>query len=128
MMKNKKKIYQSIDGINVYTLWQVYNDKFKITDISMVDEMRKDGMCILKSKQNGSSTQAQNHWDKEKLLCTHYCPCYFEQYAKPIFVRITDEEIALYKELQISLREKVEKMGVYVEANPSSNGTGHRLC
>ncbi len=120
IMDVAEKIYSCIDGINVYTLWQVYNDKFKMPDSDMVKNMRRDGRCILMTRQPDGSL-VQGTWDREKLLCTHYCPCYFEQYNRPIFVRITDEEIGLYKELQMALREKVENLGIYVETNPSSN-------
>lgn len=120
IMDVAEKNYSCIDGINVYTLWQVYNDKFKMPSSDMVKNMRKDGSCILLPTQDDSGL-TENTWNKEKLLCTHYCPCYFEQYNRPIFVRITEDEIGLYKELQMFLREKVEHLGIYVEANPSSN-------
>lgn len=117
IMDIAQKIYSDIEGINVYTLWQVYNDKFKMLDNLKITEMQIKGLC----KLNTSNDKEDKGWNKDKLLFTHYCPCYFEQYNKPIFVRISDEEISLYKALQQSLREKVEKMGIYVETNPSSN-------
>lgn len=117
IMDIAQKIYPNIEGINVYTLWQVYNDKFKMLDNLKITELQKSGFC----KLNPSNDKEDKGWNKDKLLFTHYCPCYFEQYNKPIFVRVSDEEIFLYKALQHSLREKVEKMGIYVETNPSSN-------
>lgn len=116
IMDTARKIYHNTDGINVYTLWRVYNEKFNMLNKDKSKKMYADSLCKLNSSTDGSSG-----WTMDKLLCSHYCPCYFEQYNKPIFVRITDEEIEIYKALQNSLRAKAEKLGVYVEANPSSN-------
>ncbi len=121
IMDIAQKIYHNIEGINVYTLWQVYNDKFKMLDNCKIKELQKEGLCKLNPSNNQEYDHKNDRWNNDKLLCTHYCPCYFEQYNKPIFVRVSDDEITLYKALQNSLREKVEKMGIYVETNPSSN-------
>ena len=71
--------------------------------------------CVLKDKLFN-----RKPWSFEELLCSHYCPCFYEIYNKPIFVS-TDDNVSFYKELQNSLIEKVERMGVYVETNPTSN-------
>lgn len=116
IMDIAQKIYHNTDGIGVYTLWRVYNEKFNMLSKDKIGKMYADSLCKLNNSTDGSV-----EWTMDKLLCSHYCPCYFEQYNKPIFVRITNEEIEVYKSLQNSLREKVETLGVYVEANPSSN-------
>ncbi|MBD5145230.1 MAG: hypothetical protein HDT21_04865 [Ruminococcus sp.] len=121
IMDIAQRIYPNIEGINVYTLWQVYNEKFNMLDNYKIKELQKDGLCRLNLSEIKEYDFNSCRWNKDKLLCTHYCPCYYEQYNKPIFVRISDEEILLYKALQQSLREKVEKLGIYVETNPSSN-------
>lgn len=48
-------------------------------DIKAFNKMRKNEMCMLKSKQTRCNDQIQYNWNKDKLLYTHYCPCYFEQ-------------------------------------------------
>ncbi len=113
IMETAKKIYgdKEIENISVYTLWQVYNDKFNLYN-------NCNGDCDLKveiEKPDGIK------WNRSTLLCSHYCPCFFEKYHKPVFVKISDEEIAFCKSLQNDLIAKVEELGIYVETNPSSN-------
>lgn len=117
IMATAQKIYHNIDGINVYTLWQTYNEKFNIMDRGKIKQMISENSCRL----NPNTNNRHHPWSVDELLCSHFCPCYFEQYSKPIFVRINDEEISLYKALQNYLRSRVEEMGIYVETNPSSN-------
>lgn len=115
IMSVARSIYHNIEGISVYTLWQVYNDKFDVMKVERIKQMQSADKCFLNREEHSGG------WSMDELLCSHYCPCYFEQYNKPILIRISDEEIALYKALQNSLRSKVEEIGIYVETNPSSN-------
>ena len=103
--------YESILGINVYTLWRVYKRKFEnySTNCHSIDKTS----CSLADKNIV-------FWDEDKLLTTHFCPSYYERFKKPIVVS-TKENVHLYKQLQEMLVRKVEKMGVYIETNPSSN-------
>lgn len=116
IMSAARSIYHNIEGISVYTLWQVYNDKFDIMKAERVKQIQNTDECLLNRGEHRNGP-----WNMDELLCSHYCPCYFERYNKPIMIRISDEEIALYKALQNSLRSKVEEIGIYVETNPSSN-------
>ena len=94
--------------IDIYMLWRVYQDKFK----DDIDFTR--GKCTLIEDSNpGELTY-------KKLINRNYCPCYYEHYHRPVFVS-TREYIDLYKELQKYLISKIEKKGIYVESNPSSN-------
>lgn len=116
IMEIAKQIYKSnMLGIDAYLLWRVYQAKFNILSTHISSLMKKDKSCGLRNKLIDGTA-----WNFEELLCTHYCPCFYEIYNKPIFVSM-DDNIQFYKELQRSLIEKVERMGVYVETNPSSN-------
>jgi len=117
VLNTAKKIYSDIDGISVYLLWQVYNEKFKLLDSGKIAEINRDSLCVLYPQK---STKKIN-WNIDTLLCSNFCPCRFEDQHKPIFVRISDEEIEMCKNLQKELRSKVENLGIYVETNPSSN-------
>ena len=102
--------------IDVYTLWRVYNEKFNLLTDSITDKVREKSSCKLVD-QNRQTFR----WTFENLLCTHFCPCYYERYSQSVFVKMTKEEIEFCKSLQKDLINKIEKYGVYVETNPSSN-------
>lgn len=102
--------------IDVYTLWRVYNEKFNLLTDNITDKVREKSSCKLVD-QNRQTFR----WTFENLLCTHFCPCYYERYNQSVFVKMTKEEIEFCKSLQKDLINKIEKYGVYVETNPSSN-------
>ena len=117
IMEVAKDIYgDNINGIDAHFLWRVYQKKFE--DIDPQEHMFiQDGKCVL---LNSDSINLCNNGLFEKYLCSHFCPCWYERYKKPIFVSM-NENVQFYKDLQRSLIKKVEKMGIYVETNPSSN-------
>ena len=99
------------EGIDVHILWKVYNAKFdELEDLCISNVISKDECSLNKNSA----------WSFDKLLCSHYCPCYYEIYNRSIFVP-TNDYVQFYKDIQKSLIQKVENMGVYVETNPSSN-------
>lgn len=114
-----KKIYQgNLKNIDVYTLSEVYKSKFKLLQKEYADKLDCGSECRLIKILN-----KEIDWSYETLLCSHFCPCFFEIYNAPVFVKISVEDVLFYKEIQRNLIHKVEKMGVYVETNPSSNLT-----
>lgn len=116
IMKVARLIYgNNMNGINAFSLWRAYQKKFKSLPDSVKKRIKKKDGCSLKNK-----LESNESWTTEELTCSHYCPCFYEIYNKPIFVS-TNDSIEFYKELQKSLIIKVECMGVYVETNPSSN-------
>ncbi len=119
IMETARKIYKnSLSGIDVYTLWRVYQAKFDILDETIRKEVLRENGCTLLKKFDTKEV-----WTFHELLCSHFCPCFHEIYYSPILIAIRDEELPFYKELQRNLLNKVERMGVYVETNPSSNLT-----
>ena len=118
IMETARKIYhEQVQQMNVYMLWRVYQSKFDLlSDSARKSLLSSNNRCSL---SNGKITSDNNITNK--LLCSHFCPCFYELYNKPIFVQITKEDIKFYKELQSQLLNKVEQMGVYIETNPSSN-------
>ena len=116
-MEVAKDIYgDNINGIDAHFLWRVYQKKFEDID-PQEHKFIQDGKCVL---LNSDSINLGNNDLFDKYLCSHFCPCWYERYKKPIFVSM-NENVQLYKNLQMSLIKKVEKMGIYVETNPSSN-------
>lgn len=95
------------NNIDVHTLWRVYESKF-----SDYQECRQNKCNINELEPDKYTIQ--------KLINMLYCPCFYEKYHRPIFVS-TKEYLDIYKDIQELLIEKVEKKGIYVETNPSSN-------
>lgn len=117
IMEMARKIYNDeINGVDAHFLWRVYQKKFEEVE-PCKDKFIKNGKCILLDHE---SSDSGNDTMFNKFLCSHFCPCYYERYKKPIFVSMNDN-VQFYKELQKSLIKKVERMGIYVETNPSSN-------
>ena len=132
IMETARRIYgDRINGVTAYTLWRVYQSKFSILDEKTQKYVLGKDTSVLNRKELDCSADlpcrlldkfcSYKNWDYRELLCTHFCPCYYEIYNKPIFVEITHEDALFYKELQRVLMKKVEQMGVYIETNPSSN-------
>lgn len=117
IMETARQIYNcNIDGIDVYTLWRVYQDKFELLKNTCIKDNNRKDQCSILDKLYCSDKK----WDYQDLLMSHFCPCFYERYHKPIFVQM-NTNVEFYKELQQSLIKKVERMGVYVETNPTSN-------
>lgn len=117
IMETARQIYNcNISGIDVYTLWRVYQDKFKLYEESCDHNEKCNSQCSILKKLNSS----EEKWGYNELLMSHFCPCFYEIYHKPIFVQM-NTNVEFYKELQNSLIKKAERMGVYVETNPTSN-------
>lgn len=122
IMEIAHQIYgDEVLGIDIHLLWRVYQAKFEDVDkiITEKGSFITSGECEL-NERDSKDRESKGKWNFKKLLGTHYCPCYYEKYKKPIFVS-TKENVDFYKDLQRFLVNKVECMGVYVETNPSSN-------
>lgn len=57
----------------------------------------------------------------DMLLMTNYCPVLIKEYERVIVISVTKEELDLYRRLQEYLVQKIEKRGIYLELNPTSN-------
>lgn len=60
-------------------------------------------------------------WTKEKLLCTYFCPIYYQKMQQPTLVHVNKEMCQVLKEVQDQVVQLIEQKGVYVEVNPTSN-------
>lgn len=119
-----KKIYEYIDGITIGMLYDAYQRKFLSNDDDLFQKLRDDIKTDSESDAeffckfyHGKGTQ----WTTEKILCTFYCPVYQTRLRKPEFIKIEKNKAPFYKEVQKQIIEKIEKIGIYVETNPTSN-------
>ena len=130
IMEYAQKIYPDISGLTPFLLYQAYQRKFKYVGENFFKHM-EDNYITKNSKEvsqvGGQFCIFNNNnntvWTIDKLLCTMFCPIYQNRYKKPIFVNVRKDHKKLFQEIQNMLLEKVEKMGVYVETNPTSNTT-----
>lgn len=146
IMELAGKLYYNVKGLTPHMLWNAYQKKFQELDGEFCAQMEQvyfqpdqnqcqaseswpypfersfcartwqrslEGLCRL--------PQADNIWDANKLLLTHYCPSYVHHYHKPYFAFTGPDKFPLYQAVQVHMRRKVQQMGVYIETNPTSN-------
>lgn len=121
-----QKIYGNIQGMTVFMLYQAYNEKFKESHDKLFEEMSGQLKEVPEEEEHfckyyDSSKKWGSMWTKEKIVCTYFCPIYWQKFREPILVPVKKEDANLYKEIQKQLIQKIEKTGVYVETNPTSN-------
>lgn len=141
IIKCAKKLYQNSESITIRMLYDAYKMKFRVDHWSIMDKMleemeREDRKECINCDQR-SSTKMRTvcyysgekcsldclGWTSQKLMCTNYCPVFEEKYKKVILVTVPPDEIATYEYLQEYLLTKMERKGIYIETNPTSNVT-----
>lgn len=124
-----QKIYQDISGMTVFMLYQAYKEKFKRDHRKTFERMEKAMQRCEEEGEHFCSNYASrdNHistfWTKDKIVCTYFCPVHWQKFREPILISVKKDEADLYKFVQDQIRRKIEKLGVYVETNPTSNST-----
>ena len=132
IMMCAEKIFEDCTGMTAYMLYQAYLEKFNENHENIFKEFKDTCREETIPQENPAKAHfcywydAERHgtgqlWTKEKILCTYYCPLYFMRFQQPIFVPIMEDEAVVYKEVQQQLIEKVERDGIFVETNPTSN-------
>lgn len=132
IMMCAEKIFEDCAGMTPYMLYQAYLEKFSENHENIFEEFGNSEGDDQEIQNKGAEKHfcywynsakhgTGNLWTKEKILCTYYCPMYFMKFQQPIFVPVMSEETDIYKEVQQQLIEKVERDGIYVETNPTSN-------
>ncbi|MDO4333574.1 MAG: hypothetical protein Q4C58_12940 [Eubacteriales bacterium] len=135
IMKIAEKIYRCAESITIRMLYEAYQKKFFLNHKRVMerecDKFPKEAgkreeqeeesfFCYYSGK---ACKMTATGWSADKLLCTNYCPVFEERYKKVMLVTVPENEIAAYEILQEHLLEKVERKGIYVETNPTSNIT-----
>ena len=122
-----KQIYGEIVGMTPNMLYDAYCAKFKRDNSASFTKMRR---FIKKEQIDGSDHFCKRHlhnnivnnvWTIDKILCTFFCPIYYQRFQKPILVYIDALFIKIMEVVQRHLIEKIEQIGVYIEVNPTSN-------
>ena len=128
-----KEIYKSFDDdLTVMMLYESYREKFINDHRNIVirlnvgedqGEKERHGYCKHSLEKCELAKKEWQLWDKNKLIYTNYCPVFEERRNQVIRLSIAENELAVYKELQEYLLQKIEQIGIYVETNPTSNVT-----
>ena len=122
-----KQIYGEIIGVTPNMLYDAYLEKFKLNNQVTFDKMSE---CVDVSLDTISEHFCRYYkndnpygiiWTKEKLLCTNFCPIYYQRLQQPILVRVDRKSSGFLKEMQNKVVQLVEHIGIYVEVNPTSN-------
>ncbi len=149
IMTVAQRIYTNIRGLSPYVLWKAYTRKFQPLQNDFCQEMSRlylrsiednipyeplpdtqRSFCALhqrmlhhsdKSGVEESVFFADVVWDIDKLLLTHYCPIYLRHYQKQMLVANPASYWNVFNTMQMYMRKKVERAGIYVETNPTSN-------
>lgn len=128
-----EKLYHHSDEITVRMLYQAYKKKFEAHSAQNIKTWLKDAENVEKPTEKRTvgdhfcyyenEHACYSRWTVEKLCLTNYCPVFGEKYNEVCLVPVQPHEIELFRTLQQHLIEKVERLGVFVEANPTSNLT-----
>lgn len=129
IMDIAQSIFPHPHTITVKMLYQAYKRKFGVDHAQIAAKLNKKGDSQQESSQgtNEKCSECQNvfcdRWNQEKLLMTNYCPIFIQKYEQVELIPVTKDEIKVYQKLQEYLIRKVEKKGIYLEVNPTSNLT-----
>lgn len=149
ILENAEKIYAESSGkITVMMLYEAYKEKFSGNHRAIIESLNREiedaykkrnerekeieggkkkrvlrGYCKYMDYDCESCMGSWQLWDKEKLIYTNYCPVFEDYRNRVIQCTIRENDIIVYKELQEHLLQKIERKGIYIEANPTSNVT-----
>lgn len=117
-----QRLYPYPETITVKMLYGAYRKKFAPDHKETAQKIMNDSETHYTFCCNDMMMeQCYNGWTEDKLLVTNYCPVFASQYEKIELVLVKKEEAEVFRQLQEYLIRKVERMGIYIETNPTSN-------
>lgn len=137
IMDIAERIYPNSHTITVKMLYQAYKKKFNIDHAAIATRLNEnedfsEADCRGFQKESAHSESGKcsecmkifcNRWNSDKLLMTNYCQKFMQKYEQVELIPVTKDEIEVYLKLQGYLMRKVERKGIYLEVNPTSNLT-----
>lgn len=132
ILKCAEQIFNDLDGITIYNLWQAYRDNFNsfspdlshigIASLeSITGEQKNDELPCNKLFCAEVSNDRTRIWDKNKLLHARHCKQYLTKMLEPVQIAVTDKDAVILQSLQSLLISRINSIGIVVETNPSSN-------
>lgn len=117
-MQLTEEIYGNTDSITVYSLWRLYQDKFEEIDF---DNLCSKHECTEECKFLRDSKTDSVTWNREILLHSYHCSYYISRMQEPVIISTSHQDIDMYTNLQEYVKIKINKKGIAVETNPTSN-------
>jgi len=123
-----KQVYGEIVGVTPNMLYDAYLEKFSLDNSNVFCKMKKTFIVEEPDEDAEHFCRYYNMkapygiiWTKEKILCTNFCPIYYQKLHVLIMVHVRRDNCQLLKEVQEKIVRQVEQKGIYVEVNPTSN-------
>ena len=120
-----KEIYEDIHGMTIDMLYSAYQNRFFCDHNPIFEYMQNkldfDSINMEKHFCKFYKSNMEQYWTEDKILCTFYCPVYQMKLRKPKFINVNKGNSKLFKEIQKQIIEKIERIGIYIETNPTSN-------
>lgn len=118
-----KSIYKRSESITVKMLYTAYKMKFDADHRKICERVEKysNRDTHIFCRYDQCEKECYETWNSERLLLTNYCPVFEERYSKKELVEVDKRDVPLFRKLQEYLIDKVEKAGIYIETNPTSN-------
>lgn len=134
ILDDARAIYGTLNGITVESLYRAYATKTMPTPeiLRMAEglerecESRADCFrqlddarffpCWRESRERDAAA-----WREDLLAMSHHCEFFLRRMREVILVAVTPDQMEICEVLQRCLREKVSRIGIVVETNPSSN-------
>lgn len=123
IMELATKLYEHPETISIRMLYAAYKKKFDTDHREIAKRNIEREKYALSYCPDFDERKNMRRWTEEQLLLTNYCPMYEQKYEKIELVSVSGEEMEVYKVLQQYLVHKVERRGIYIETNPTSNLT-----
>lgn len=119
---------QSVHNMNVDMLYKAYNLKFAVNHEEILKECLSQDMGgnngnFCQYSRDACPVSGYSFWNEKKLLCTQYCPVFERRCERVRLVPVCEADIPLLQYIQDKLINKIERMGIFIETNPTSNLT-----
>lgn len=130
---------KNLNNMDVALLYKAYELKFdtnheQILKDCLADETehsagagRKSG-TFCKYSKDACALSGYSFWNEKKLLCTQYCPVFERRCERVKLVSVSEADIPLLQFIQDKLIDKIERLGIFIETNPTSNLTIGEIC
>ena len=126
-----KRIYGTIDGLTVEILILGYHRMFDINcnkDIfqgdfnNAISKIGNKKIQLLKKEFcDKVCAEERIFWNADLLVAARHCKNFVGKMEYPMHYEVTEQDLLIIEELQKILIEKLGRLGIVIEVNPSSN-------
>jgi len=124
----------SLNNMNVMMLYKAYELKFAVEHEEILKECLHADQAFsadtagttgtfCKYSRDACAISGYSFWNEKKLLCTQYCPVFERRCEHVRLVSVNEADLPLLQYIQDKLIDKTERMGIFIETNPTSNLT-----